>query len=517
MTEQSLTTARVVSSVAATLISLACGTNYVYSAWSPQFADKLKLSSTEINLIGLSGNLGMYSLGIPVGILVDRKGPRLAVIIGFVLLAAGYFPLHQAYDKGFGSIPLLCFFSYLTGLGGCAAFAAAIKTSALNWPHHRGTATGIPLAGFGLSAFFFSMFAQFVFTGDTGHFLLLLATGTSGLVFVSFFFLRVLPHPHYSAVATTDTLRRSDSNALSRTKSEDSKHRAGRVTVEPGDEVPEIVPCAETDETSSLMSKDSFSTPGDVSEENVVAKDRSHRVDIRGLRMCGLAEFWLLFVSMGILTGIGLMTINNIGNDANALWRHYDDSVSEEFITKRQALHVSILSVGSFVGRLVSGVGSDFLVKVLHASRIWCIVIASLVFLIAQLFALSTTNPHFLVAVSSLTGLGYGFLFGVYPSIIAEAFGVHGLSQNWGCMTLAPVVTGNLFNIIYGKVFDKHSIVLPGGERECTEGLACYRSAYSVTVIASIVGLVVSLWAIRFTNVQRRKEDLLRQLEDREA
>ena len=46
---------------------------------------------------------------------------------------------------------------------------------------------------------------------------------------------------------------------------------------------------------------------------------------------------------------------SNIGNDATALWRHYDDSVSEEFITKRQAMHVSILSIGSFFGRLSSG------------------------------------------------------------------------------------------------------------------------------------------------------------------
>jgi len=93
--------------------------------------------------------------------------------------------------------------------------------------------------------------------------------------------------------------------------------------------------------------------------------------------MLPLVEFWQLFALMGILTGIGLMTIklvakvpvlrhtdpgySNIGNDALALWRHYDDSVTEDFITKRQAMHVSILSVGSFFGRLSSGTDSPFL------------------------------------------------------------------------------------------------------------------------------------------------------------
>ena len=272
----------------------------------------------------------MYSLGIPVGMLVDAKGPRIAVILGAVLLALGYFPLHQAYDKGSGSMPLLCLFSFFTGLGGCAAFAAAIKTSALNWPHHRGTATAFPLAAFGLSAFFFSVFAQFVVPGDAGHFLMLLASGTFGLVFISFFFLRVLPHPHYSAVPTVDGLSRSNSNRLHRTKSEESKHRSQNTHIEPGRstfavapsdededilnqqdvdtgaEAPEAV-SAETDETSSLMSKLS-SSPGDVSVENSV-KDHAHRVDIRGLKMLPLVEFWQLFALMGILTGIGLMTI----------------------------------------------------------------------------------------------------------------------------------------------------------------------------------------------------------------
>jgi hypothetical protein len=37
--------------VAATTVSLACGTNYAYSAWAPQFAEKLLLTATESNLI----------------------------------------------------------------------------------------------------------------------------------------------------------------------------------------------------------------------------------------------------------------------------------------------------------------------------------------------------------------------------------------------------------------------------------------------------------------------------------
>lgn len=61
----------------------------------------------------------MYGAGIPMGILVDTRGPRLPVMIGAFALGIGYFPMHKAYELGAGSlnVPLLCFFSLLTGVG----------------------------------------------------------------------------------------------------------------------------------------------------------------------------------------------------------------------------------------------------------------------------------------------------------------------------------------------------------------------------------------------------------------
>lgn len=49
------------------------------------------------------------------------------------------------------------------------------------------------------------------------------------------------------------------------------------------------------------------------------------------------------------------MPCSNIGNDATALWKHWDDSIDDKTLVLRQQLHVSILSIGSFTGRLLSG------------------------------------------------------------------------------------------------------------------------------------------------------------------
>jgi MFS family permease len=144
----------------------------------------------------------------------------------------------------------------------------------------------------------------------------------------------------------------------------------------------------------------------------------------------------------------------------------------------------------------LSGIGSDVLVKKLHMSRFWCLFFSAAVFTITQLAGMTISNPHHLVAISAFTGLAYGFLFGVFPSLVAHTFGIAGLSQNWGIMTLAPVFSANIFNLLYGTIYDQHSIVNREGERDCSDGLKCYQAAYYLTFFSGVAGGIVCLWSI---------------------
>lgn len=261
------------------------------------------------------------------------------------------------------------------------------------------------------------------------------------------------------------------------------------------------LPDDHADEASSLLSEPEDATKHPKHRAHV------HPLDIRGIQLLPHPEFWLIFIMLGILTGIGLMTINNIGNDAQALWTYYDGKTSNAFIIRRQLFHVSLISAGSFLGRLSSGIGSDFLIKTLKTSRFWCLVASSSLFVVAQILALSIRNPHYLWIVSSISGLGYGALFGVSPSLVADAFGVHGLSVNWGVMMLGPVIWGNIFNIVYGRVFDAHSNISENGDRLCSEGLTCYRDAYMATFAVSLVAVAVSLWSVWHDNKARKAKE----------
>lgn len=136
------------------------------------------------------------------------------------------------------SVGSISFFSFITGVGSCAAFQGALKVATLNWPTHRGTATAFPLAAFGLSAFFYTMIAFIAFPGDTSGFLLLLSLATSLIVLVALPFLHVVDHQTgtgYAVLPTAERSRRdSNSNILHRTKSAGSKHsRKSMPTAEP--------------------------------------------------------------------------------------------------------------------------------------------------------------------------------------------------------------------------------------------------------------------------------------------
>jgi hypothetical protein len=64
---------------------------------------------------------------------------------------------------------------------------------------------------------------------------------------------------------------------------------------------------ADADESSSLVS-----APGDIDAEDAGLKhghDHSHHVDISGPKILRYLEFYQLFILLGSLTGVGLMTI----------------------------------------------------------------------------------------------------------------------------------------------------------------------------------------------------------------
>lgn len=131
------------------------------SAYMPQLASRIHLSSTNANFVMASGNAGVYLSGPFVGILVDRKGPRSMLSFAACVLFFGYLGLKLLYDGGREGlydrvgISGLALCQLMTGIGGSAGLASAVKATSQSFSKaRRGAAMATVLSCFGLSAFF---------------------------------------------------------------------------------------------------------------------------------------------------------------------------------------------------------------------------------------------------------------------------------------------------------------------------------------------------------------------------
>ncbi|KAH7868023.1 major facilitator superfamily domain-containing protein [Lentinula edodes] len=456
--------ARIVVLLASLLAALSAGTNYVRS-YSPQLGSRLGLTHTQLNLIGLGGNVGVYISAPILGKIVDSRGPKSLLLSGFVLLLAGYSGIRLVYDAGLpenvtalstAMFALLIACSFMTGVGGNGGLCAAINTTAKTFPDKvRGSTTGLVISGFGLSAFLFSAIAHLAFPGNTSSFLLLLSLGTSFPMLVGFIFVQPIPLPPSEAHHEYLDVDQAEADAAS---------------LAPGKQFLDIGP------------------------------------NIYGVKLWTSIDFWIPFISLSLLSGTGLMYINNIGSMAQALYVYsHKDRYSEVDASQWQAAQVSTISFMNFSGRVLIGLLADFIKSRLGLPRSTLLIVVASIILSSQIVAAYIENVRVLWRASALLGLGYGSMFSLYATLCIEWFGLPHFSENWGYLSLSPLFGGNIFSVAFGRNLDAHErpaessyMPPPPGipPRQCLDGLACYVDSLHLTIAACICALALSTWAV---------------------
>lgn len=163
---------------------------------------------------------------------------------------------------------------------------------------------------------------------------------------------------------------------------------------------------------------------------------------------------------MGLCSGTGLMYINNIGTVVATLEPLGSDAKS---VVKLQASLVSLLSIFNCLGRLLAGFSSDYfahhVAEPYRIQRVWWLVPMSSMFVASQLMASYTDRAegwNGLALPTAMTGTAYGMLFGLFPILSIEYFGITSFSSNNGVISLAPAIFGNSCNILFGRIYDSH-------------------------------------------------------------
>ncbi|KND00592.1 uncharacterized protein SPPG_03716 [Spizellomyces punctatus DAOM BR117] len=469
-------------SFAASLFAMVCGgTLYLFSAYATAFAEKLGYTQTQMNLIASAGGLGLYLSGPAMGSFVDRYGPKKVVFASAVLLFTGYSCMALTFNGAFAhSSFLLVAVSYaLVGLGSAGSYNAAITTNVRNFhPRDHGFVVGISVSLFGLSAFIFSQLSAFFYRRplsaesssaphheaiDTYAFLMFLACATGGANLVA-------------TLGLTDLSK--DTGIVYQRRSSESVHV--------GEERRGLLP-TEDEEGSGIdvRVEDTHSSQPSARAPN--PEDRHISVNTSLFQS---TDAWILFVAFLLLTGTGLMFINNIGAIVVSLFPLASDTV---LISKAQARQVSIISIFNCAGRIVTGLGSDTAQRRWGTHRLSFMIMGAGLLAVTQAGLAISPSMDVLHIWTALVGFSYGSLFSSGPVIVGTWFGIKKFGTHWGWFQWGPAAGGQLWNTVFGAIMDANRPTKPDGE---CKGSHCFQLAFVLTAVGSLssMGLLYILY-----------------------
>lgn len=406
---------------------------------------RLGYNATQTNALVIAGQLGLYGTAFFWGNLCDKKGPRFVSFCSGLLFGIGYVLMGLTYGGYLPNVSFLLTAAYysLAGMGTCASYMSGVTTNARNFPNHIGKAMGITLAAFGISGFVLGQLSRLFHDGE-------------GRLRVEafFYFLAIL----LFIVGTIGSL------ALIQLPPEEDDH----------------------DDDSS--GEDSPLLPRSTIPKDGVPFFRDHST-------------YIFAAVLLLLTGVGEMVINSFGSMLYAL--------SSKPPADLQGYHVSLISLANFFARLLSGLLSDTLSRYMSHPRLALLLVSAILLTMSQAWVWLYLQPgqdgisHFWI-LSVGSGIGYGAIFSLAPSIVGKVWGVEQFGRNWGLLSLSPALGSCLLNLLYSLVYDAHRREQEIGQAgklpsdALCHGVECFRTTFGITTFVSAAGCigVVILWQV---------------------
>ncbi|KAF9427183.1 hypothetical protein BGZ76_002438 [Entomortierella beljakovae] len=535
-------TIKYLSLVLGIMVMSLSGSLFSFASLGTDLKARFGFTSSNINLLAAIGDTAMYVGFLIVGPIYDHYGERWTLITASTLTFLGYGGMYIAYAKAWGGLGFLMVLYCLSGVASTAGYLAALAANMANFSDATsGTVSGVLLAFFGLSATLFSQIKTHAFAGSdeikanpelkgtmaTQNYILFLTIITTAIyVIAAIFMVKVPKVPVNSLESGSSSTTTLDNNVHEEQESEKSTtskapHPLSRNTTF----TPSMHDGQETarnswDQTISTLdkvprSKDSVRhVPGElILEDATPAKlvaapattDASKMnvnpylasVDMRPREILVQSTFWFFVIAQ--VSQQGFSYINNIDSIIHALLNPLDPNTAAR-ASSLTGTHLTLISVGNCLGRLASGIISDWVIARYRISRSIFFFGSEVVILVPLLmmgFSTPIVSMAGLIVSSCLIGATYGATGALFASMTRDFFGSKYYGSACGMVMVLNGANPFIATQLYGVFYDRAAAKMPpmiqedgsSGDHQNCIGKSCYDTSFK---IASLLQLIQS-------------------------
>jgi hypothetical protein len=338
-----------------------------------------------------------------------------AVILYVSFMGLAYLYTGTLFSGSFMTAVILLLF---TGIGASAVQEAAFASVARSFSTSvRGTMLGLLYMFFGLSGLFYSEIRERWFTSS--------ATGDD-----TFRFLSALAYITCISILVA-SIGLKCHQPMDEDEDEDLGYKSGKSSFN-------------TEETALLRNKvhtrqpdyhalntaSTTTTTTTTNNTNITTTTSLPVKDDSLWDMLTNVEFGCFWLSAGLVTGVDLMYVNNVGLLVEQLWSMPSKTQHGESLQEYVSLHVSLLSFASCVAGLLAGYVSDYAKRKANVDRIHVFIGAALLQCVAQLGAYFANSLGQLLPVTILSGFASGAVFTMDSLVVSSYWGVKNCGRN---------------------------------------------------------------------------------------
>eukprot|EP00937_MAST-01D_sp_MAST-1D-sp2_P001743 g1743.t1 len=441
-------------------IMLLASSGFAFGTYENALRCQLDYDDSELSVLYACLSTGLYLCAVPAGSLLRSRGRAVALSVGGVLAALGYFlawaALSDRHDENGirkypTSVGFMCFVFFIIGSGCVVAYLAALSTFLPFEAQSKGTLVGILACVYGCGPLFFgNVFGSYYEKN--------LPSGNQDIVgfllFVSVFFLVVFGVGVLTMQCASAACADCGGGGEGERRADAGTELVAAVD---GESAPYVA--VEDDGNGS----DAPAPPSPPQQLQQLQQPLSGAAptDIHGARTLLLRQdFQLLALSFAhVMGGAGFIWVSNLGILSRTLG--HSDHTAVQLITT--------WSVCGLLARVIFGVLANSLMR----TSLWVLINASFTVFYA-LFQIAMDSTALLFICTGVFGAMFGGIWAIAPLITQHQYGAAHFGQNFGMVITGSCVITWFYFGIQSSTYGAHAHTCGTAPTDDTDCNLCF-------------------------------------------